>query len=589
MSSMVTAAPVAARKTYGLWHYVWKLLRLRLQIFWSGFKRAKTRQKVSMIVLAVLVAGFAGFLFWISTLVLGWLQSPGATQFFDLRQTIASMPSTVVTLAFFLFLLTNFGVLLQVLYLANDMDFLLAAPVPMRAVFLAKLLQGLVPNFLLTSLFALPVMFGLGIMQGFNALYYPLVVIILAAASLLGAGVSSLLVMAIVRVAPPRQVAEVLGFFGAIVTLLLSQSGQIMAQFDPNRSQIASFISRLSGLDQPWSPLAWAGRGVVALGEGNWLVGVPLLLLAAGLAGGLFWIALNVAEKLYYSGWARMQASPHKKKARRVAPYLPAALPSTRPARWQFAFIPTPVRAVITKDWRLQRRDLRFLSQLVVPVIMSLVYGITMLGTFHKLGENSNEFISSFMRQSSIYVELGIPMFFGWTFILNLTINAFSREGKSYWMLKSSPLSAGRLMAAKFISSYLPGLAFQWLMFVLILALDWPGIEVAVYIFAVTALYVAGMAGINLTFGAYGAKLDWENPRQMNRGSTGCFASMAGLGYVAVAWALFFLPPALVPVVGGAEWLGQAIGLLLGGTLSLVCAIIPTRLALARVDKIGML
>ena len=44
-------------------------------------------------------------------------------------------------------LLTSFGVLLQAMYLAGDMDFLLASPVPIRAVFIAKLLQAVIPNF----------------------------------------------------------------------------------------------------------------------------------------------------------------------------------------------------------------------------------------------------------------------------------------------------------------------------------------------------------------------------------------------------------------------------------------------------------
>jgi len=49
------------------------------------------------------------------------------------------------------------GVLLQALYLSNDMDFLLAAPIPIRAVFLTKLLQAVLPNFILVMLIGLPV------------------------------------------------------------------------------------------------------------------------------------------------------------------------------------------------------------------------------------------------------------------------------------------------------------------------------------------------------------------------------------------------------------------------------------------------
>jgi len=580
----------AARQAFGLWHYVWKLLRLRLTIFWSSLRRARTRRKITTGLLALVILGLAVFLFWLSLVVLRFLQSPRIVQYIDLRAVIASMPSTVISLAFFVFLLTNFAVLLQVLYLTNDMDFLLAAPLPMRAVFLAKLLQALLPNFGLICLFALPLLFGLGVMQGYNILFYPLVVITLATVSLLGAGISALLVMAIVRVVPARRVAEILGFFGAVVSLLFSQSGQLFAQYGPaNGGGITDAISKLSGMDQPWSPLSWAGRGLVALGEGNWLVGLPLLVLSLGLASGLFWAALGLSERLYYSGWARMQVSPRKKKNRQPAGA--AQNISLRPAAGSsslFRRVPAPVRAVVIKDWRLLRRDLRNLSQLIAPLIFSAIYAVSMVRGFQSIRQVPGDVFSSILVRSEVYLSLGLPMFFGWMFLMNLTIHAFSREGKSYWLLKASPLTPRRLMVAKFITSYLPSLVFQWILFAFVIVLRWPGIQTVIYALLMSLFFIAGLVGVTLTFGAYGAKLDWDDPRRMSSGPIGCLGFLAGVVFVVLAWGLFFLPPALVPVFGGPEWLGQLAGLILGGGVSLACAIIPPFQALGKVEKIGM-
>ena len=85
-------------------------------------------------------------------------------------------------------LLTSFGVLLQALYLSGDMDFLLSTPVPIRAVFIAKLLQAVLPNVALIALFGLPILFGLGISSGYAAVYYPLVVLVMIALALAAAG-----------------------------------------------------------------------------------------------------------------------------------------------------------------------------------------------------------------------------------------------------------------------------------------------------------------------------------------------------------------------------------------------------------------
>ncbi len=88
---------------------------------------------------------------------------------------LESLPVLIFTGLFMGILVTSFGVLLQALYLSGDMDFLLSSPIPIRAVFITKLMQAVLPNFGLIALFGLPVLFGLGISGGYNFLYYPLV------------------------------------------------------------------------------------------------------------------------------------------------------------------------------------------------------------------------------------------------------------------------------------------------------------------------------------------------------------------------------------------------------------------------------
>ena len=86
---------------------------------------------------------------------------------------LESIPSMLVSIAAIGILLTSFGVLLQALYLAGDMDFLMSAPLPIRAVFIAKLVQAVLPNFGMMCLFTLPILFGLGISSGYNFTLLP--------------------------------------------------------------------------------------------------------------------------------------------------------------------------------------------------------------------------------------------------------------------------------------------------------------------------------------------------------------------------------------------------------------------------------
>ena len=118
-------------------------------------------------------AAFAALIFWLSWQALGFINSPKLVIYTGINSApfMDAIPVAIFTVMFMGILLTSFGVLLQALYLSGDMDFLLAAPVPIRAVFIAKLLQAVLPNFSFMALFGLPLLYGMGAARGYNVLF----------------------------------------------------------------------------------------------------------------------------------------------------------------------------------------------------------------------------------------------------------------------------------------------------------------------------------------------------------------------------------------------------------------------------------
>ncbi len=569
-----------------LWPAVWKLLRLQALILVSSFRRAKARTKLGMLSLLALAVVLLGLGFWLSTSVLGLLRSPQlAAMAPEASQFLASVPVLVVQLGFLAILLTSFGVLLQGLYLAGDMAFLLTAPVPVRAVFVTKLLQAILPNLALIGLVAVPALFGLGASGGYGPLYYPLVLVTLVALALAAAGLASLVVMAVVHVFPARRVAEVLGFAGAVVTIVCSQSGQFARGSKLTPDQAAAALRVLARLDVPWSPLAWAGRGLVAIGEGRWLPGVGFSLLALGAAGLVFGLALTTAERLYYSGWAGMQAKPRSKRMVAAGRHTAARpLPG-------LALVPAPVRAIVAKDWTVLRRDLRNLSQLVTPLVLGVVYALMLIRGAGQAPAEPGEAPAWLVRalQGALdYGSIGIALFIGWVMLGRLATMGFSHEGKSYWLLKSAPVSAGQLQAAKFLAAYLPALVLGW-GFVVILAVvrrHALALQTLGSSLAVVALCLAAVASIYLALGASGARMDWVDPRQMVRGITGCVGTLATGLAMLVALGLFAIPQLGLAVMGWPALIGQAVGLALGGAFCLACVFVPQSLVRDRVSHL---
>ncbi len=573
---------ISSGSSPSLWVSVFKLLRLRLTLWVSSFRRAKIRAKIAQIFLAVFILGLGVGAFFLSSFLLRFLRSPEITALIEVDVLIAALPTVILAVGFLMILLSNFGVLLQALYLSRDMDFLIAAPLPMRAVFLAKFIQALLPNFGLFCLFGLPILFGLGASQGYNFFYYPLLVLMMIALAFTAAGLASILVMAVVKVVPARRVAEVLGFLGGILGITLSQAGNLAQSMQLSQEQLSGALWLLSSLNQPWSPFAWVSHGLTDIGLGNWASGTLYLTLTLVVALALFTFTLLLAERLYYTGWASMQVSTQKKSIR------PARSIKSAPARaGAIRLLPAAIRALVIKDFVLLRRDLNNLSQLITPLIFGVILIIVNSRNLSRAEPGLAEQVS--LGDLSLYANIAYSLFISWFLLMNLASTSFAREGKNYWLIFTAPIRARDLLIAKFIVSYLPALVIS-LLFLSIANLLRPGdLSHLPFSFIVIAFSLAGLTGILMAFSVTGANMDWEDPRKMGvRGAQGCLMSIASVVYSALALGLFIGPAVLWAVLQlGNSWVSQVIGLVLGTSFSLGCAILPLWAVRNRVALIG--
>ncbi len=567
----------------------WKLLRLQLLIWVNGFRRGKIRDRIGRVVLLVVLSSLTVFIFFASRTVLGYIRSPTFLADVPNMPPLAeSLPVMLMGVAFLTILLTSFGLLLQALYLSGDMDFLLSAPLPIRAVFLSKLLQAIVPNFALICLLGLPLLFGLGSAEGYNAAFYPLGILSMAALALAAAGLAGVLVMSVVHFFPARRAAEILGFVGAVVTILCSQSGQFARMSNMSEVQLQQAAMVVSRFDTPWSPLAWAGRGLVHIGQGNWAAGAGMLLGTIVLCSLIFLVALIAAERLYYSGWAAVSVASTRKR-RRPTPARVAAGGVRAGARGRTGR-GSPVWAIVVKDFAMMRRDLRNLSGMVTPIIMGIVYAFLMVRGGGEpppgRGEAPDWLMQSF-RDLLVFGDIGISLFVGWMLSTRLATMGFSQEGRSWWILKSAPIGAPRLLAAKYIVAYLPGAVLGG-GFVIVLSIV-RSVPVADVIFRllVVGLCYAAITGVNLAFGVLGANFDWEDPRRMVRGTAGCLSAITSLAALGICLAFFVGPVWGASLLGLPAAAGKLVGLALGAAACAACGVVPPALVRNRLPRLG--
>ena len=569
---------------------VMKLLQLRLRIMANSFRHARTGAKIGTILLYTMLLGFGAFIFWISKVILDAIRSPEIARYIglDLTSVLTSIPALILTALFFGTLLTSFGVLLQAMYLAGDMDFLISTPVPIRAVFTAKLLQAVIPNFAIITLLGLPILFGLGASSGYGLVYYILVVVVMIAMALAAAGLASLLVMLVVKVMSPRRAAEILAFFGALFGFTCSQLGNFSRIFGKDIHVSGTRLAGIFLLAQiRWLPLNWAGQGLVELGQNHWLTALLLLGGTLGVAIAIFAFALITAEQLYYSGWAGMQVVTRKKRSRVSRP---VAAKSNRLGLGMARIFSRPVLGIVQKDYLVLRRDLRNVAGLITPVILGVMYTFSLLRGGGEppvgRGEAPTWFMDSF-RILLAYSSIGMSLFVGWMVLSRLAGMGFSQEGKNYWVLKASAVRTGQLLLAKFIVAYLPAVGMGLLFLIVISSVQ--GYSAVQFLYSLVAMLLcqAGTAGILLSFGALGANFTWDDPRKMNAGGMGCLGQVLTMLYIPVAFGLFILPLALAGLFGVSIGFGYLVGLMLGGGVALVCAYVPLWLVRKKVERLG--
>jgi ABC-2 type transport system permease protein len=543
------------------------LMRARLQVLRNTFWRGPLRGKVGLAALGLLI-GFGAFALYsfVRAIVRGLrdpefadllaeaaAQSPGLPT--DIGPYLAAVPSALLFAALAMLVLSSFSSLLNALYLSGDIDMLLVAPVPMRAVFAVKFFDALAPMSLILLGLLGPALLGYGQGMAFGALYIVWAIITVLLLPLIPAGLGALLVMGVVRVLPARRAREIVGVLGGLVGMLFYIVSQFSREIAPNIAGPDS-LGVLLASDIPLLPSAWAGRALVAAGAGQL---APLLLygglfIAASLA--VFAGCLALAERLYYDGWSnvRVEGGRVKRQAAGARGQGPGRAPLIDRV---FGFLPGQSRAVLQKDLRLFFRDLRNLQQLIFPLALA---GIWVFQLFtrppaRQLGDDAPAWLS----QISSLASIGIAFYICLALSSAVTGSGVSREGKAFWALKLAPISPWRLLLGKFALAYLPYPSAGTIFLIALALLGGVGPADLLRQLALLLLAGAGCAAFSLGLGAAFPRLDWESPQQQTTFRAGCLSMLFYPLYLGL----------LLLFVAGASALGPGLGLDGSGALGL--------------------
>lgn len=475
-------------------------------------------------------------------------------------------------------LLSNIITALSSFFLARDLDLLVAAPVDWLTLYSAKLLETTINSSWMVVLLAIPMLAAYGFAFD-GGLGFPFIAVVAFVPFLiLPAVVGSAVTLVLVNIFPARRTRDILSVItviagAGVVVLFRLLRPEKLARPEGFRS-LVEFITVLRGPTSPLLPSEWLQRTLM-----GWLTGhfdpLPLYMLWS-TAAALIVLGALLHRSLYSVGFTKSQESGQRTIRSGDGTRFTARVLSV------FGILR---RELLLKELRVFFRDTTQWSQLILLAVLVVVYVVNI--KFLPLSGNG---ITFFIVNLIPFLNLALAGFVLASVAARFLFPGVSLEGRTWWLLRSSPMSMRELLWSKYWVGTLP---------LLILALGIVGVtntllQVTPFMFVVSigsiTLMTFAIAGLAVGYGTLYPRFETENAAQIPTSFGGLMFMMTSvllIGGVIVLEAR--------PVYGylsarafGTETdaSGMVVGFALAALLCLMATFVPLRLAQRRLEAL---
>jgi ABC-2 type transport system permease protein len=526
-----------------------------------------------------LLLALIGMLFWVFIYTLLYKLLVYFRGVPDLGPFLAGKLLGMILIGFFsILLLSNVITALSSFFLARDLDLLVAAPVDWLKLYGAKLLETGVNSSWMVVLLAVPMFAAFGSAYHGGWMFPLLVIGVFVPFLVVPAVIGSALTLILVNVFPARRTRDILSVIavlaaGGIVLLFRIVRPERLARPEGFRS-LVEFVTVLRTPTSPFLPSDWVQRAVL-----SWLQERPSLLpvyLLWTTAAAAFVLGALLHWKLYPIGFSKAQESGERWARGSAFGKLGHKL-----------FSPFGIlrRELLLKELRLFFRDTTQWSQLILLTVLVIVYVFNI-----KYLPLKGEGVTFFLVNVIPFLNLVLAGFVLASVAARFIFPSVSLEGRTLWLLRSSPMPVRQLLWAKFWVGTMPLLV---LALGIVFVTDWL-LQVSDFMFAVSVMTIAMMTialcGMALGFGTLFPQFETENAAQIPTSFGGLMFMIASVGLIASVVVL-----EARPVYGylSARLYGtqtspteMLFGFGAAATLCVVATIVPIRIAKRRLEAV---
>jgi ABC-2 type transport system permease protein len=497
----------------------------------------------------------------------------------DLGPFLAGKLLGLILVGFFsLLLLSNVITALSSFFLARDLDLLVAAPVDWLTLYGAKLLETGVNASWMVVLMAIPMFAAFGVAYHGGPLFPLIIVAVFVPFLVVPAVIGSAITLLLVNIFPARRTRDILSVIavlaaGGIVLLFRIVRPERLARPEGFRS-LMEFVTILRTPTSPFLPSEWVQRSVL-----GWLNYRPdwvsmYLLWSTGAAA--FVLGALLHRRLYMIGFSKAQESAQR--------FVRGAVPGQVLYR-VLGPLGNLRRELVLKELRLFFRDTTQWSQLILLAVLVVVYVFNI-----KYLPLRGEGITFFLVNVIPFLNLVLAGFVLASIAARFIFPSVSLEGRTLWLLRSSPMPVRDLLWAKYWVGTTP---------LLLLALGIVGVtdallQVSDFMFAVSVMTIAlmtlALCGMALGFGTLFPQFETENAAQIPTSFGGLVFMIASIGLIAAVIVL-----EARPVYGylSAQFYGtptypaeMAFGFGMAALLCVAATLIPVGIAKRRLEAV---
>jgi ABC-2 type transport system permease protein len=473
------------------------------------------------------IIGIVGLVFWMIIFVI----SARMLTYFQSVEVIGDLLAhhllSMLLLTFFsLLIFSNILTALSNLYLSADLELCHSSPSSLIEVFLSRCVFTILDSSWMAVVFGLPVIMAYSYVYKPGPVFYLILAHSGLATAIIASGIGILFTMTMVNIFPAHRTRDIL----MLLTIFILVAIYIMLRFlrperlvDPDAFfSVMQYISALKATDTPYLPTHWVTE--ILWGQlkdhdsGSHLFEILMLW---STAAAVIVINLWVAGWIYLKGFSKAQEA----KTRRAGGYVLDVFIKIikRP-------VSSDLASIIDKDIRAFFRDNTQWSQLFLIGALVVVY----IYNFSVLPLEKSPIRLEFLQNILAFLNMGLAGFVLAAVSVRFIYPSISAEGGAFWIIKSSPLSMGRLLLGKYILYILPMLILGEVL--IIITNYFLHVTMIMMIISSVTMFFAifGIIAMAIGFGAIYPKFKYENIAQVATGFGGLMYMISSVIFMTI-------------------------------------------------------